>query len=64
MSEMLMDATEAGLTIKEVEISVRYNDDEDRLTIGLFLRGLIILMNIISMKFKQFKRGPILRRIL
>ncbi len=54
VSEMLMDATEAGLTIKEVEISVRY--DEDRLTIGLFLRGLKILMNIISMKFKQFKR--------
>ncbi len=56
-SEMLMDATEAGLTIKEVEISVRYG--EDRLTIGLFLRGLNILMSIISMKYKQFKRREI-----
>lgn len=45
-SEMLMDAANAGLRIKEVEINVRY--DVDNSTKGPVSHGLSVLMGIIN----------------
>lgn len=51
-SEMLSDAANAGLKIKEVEIGVRY--DVDNSTKGPIMHGLEVLMRILNdMEFKR-----------